>query len=453
MTSALPRPLVSGPVHVPADADYAPELAAFNTDIQHTPDIVVGVSSADDVVRSVAFAREQGLSVSVQGTGHGASAAVTRGLLVSTRRLDAVRVDPGTRNATIGAGARWGAVVAAAAEHGLAPVPGGSGTVGVAGYLLGGGLGPFARSHGFSSDYVLGFTVVTGAGDLVEATADANPDLFWAMRGGKYGLGVVTEVRLRLVELDPLYAGSLFFAEDDIEAALHAWADWTPSADPAVTTSAAVIRFPPLDVVPEPLRGRRLLSVRFAYPGPAEDGKRLAAPLRAAAPVYLDVLAPMPAAQMARIHNDPEQPGPSWTTGAMLTHLDKQSVDVLLSQVGAGTDAPFVAAEVRHVGSPATSRDVPEGSAVGGRGVAYTLGLISLPVPDLFRAATPAAAAALVGELGPWRAEETTVNFTGVRRPGEAAPRSWSPEVAARLAEVRRRYDPAGVLAGPPAAH
>jgi FAD/FMN-containing dehydrogenase len=446
MTSALPRPLVSGTVHVPDDADYASEIAAFNTDVQHTPDLVVAASEAADVVRSVAFARERGLSVSVQSTGHGAHAPVTGGLLVSTRRLNTVSVDPATQTATIGAGARWDAVIAAAAEHGLAPVPGSSATVGVVGYLLGGGLGPFARSHGFSSDYALGFTVVTGAGELVEATADENPDLFWALRGGKYGLGIVTELRLRLVELDPLYAGALFFAEADIEAAMHAWADWTSSADPAVTTSAAIIRFPPLDVVPEPFRGRRLLSLRFAYPGPAADGERLAAPLRAAAPVYLDALAGMPAAQLARIHSDPTEPGPSWVTGAMLTHLDKAAVDTLLSHVGAGTDAPFVAVEVRHVGS-ATTRDVPEGSAVGGREGAYTLGIVSLPVPELFRTAAPAAAAALAGDLTPWRAEETTVNFTGVQRPNEPAPRPWPPAVSERLSKIRRTYDPTGIFA------
>lgn len=449
MTSALPRPPVSGAVHVPEDADYAPEIAAFNTDIQHAPDLVVAAADAGDVVRSVAFARERGLRVSVQSTGHGAHAPVSGGLLVSTRRLNTVSVDPATQTATVGAGATWDAVIAAAAEHGLAPVPGSSATVGVVGYLLGGGLGPFARSHGFSSDYALGFTVVTGAGELVEATADQNPDLFWALRGGKFGLGVVTEVRLRLVRLDPLYAGALFFAEGDIEAATHAWADWTSSADPAVTTSAAIVRFPPLDVVPEPFRGRRLLGLRFAYPGPAADGERLAAPLRAAAPVYLDALAELPAAQMARIHSDPTAPGPSWVTGAMLTHLDKAAVDTLLSHVGAGTDAPFVAVEVRHVGS-AASRDVPEGSAVGGREGAFTLGVVALPVPDLFRTVAPAAAAALAGDLTPWRAEVTTVNFAGVPRPNEPRPRPWPPAMADRLAKIRQTHDPDAVLAIPP---
>jgi hypothetical protein len=132
----------------------------------------------------------------------------------------------------------------------------------------------------------------------------------------------------------------------------------------------------------------------------------------------------------------------------MLTHLDKSAVDVLLSHVGAGTDAPFVAVEVRHLGS-AASRDVPEGSAVGGREGAYTLGLVSLPVPDLFRSVTPAAAAALVGDLTPWRAAETTPNFTNMQRPGEPPAKSWSASTSARLAEIRRHYDPDSVLAVP----
>jgi FAD/FMN-containing dehydrogenase len=439
-------PVVSGPVHRPGDPGYAPELAAYNTAVEHSPEIVVGAADADDVLRSVRFARERGIPVAVQSTGHGAHTPVTSGLLLSTRRLDAVSVDPATRTATVGAGARWGAVIAAAAEHGLAPVPGSSDNVGVAGYLLGGGLGPLARSHGVSSDYVTGLTVVTGEGELVEADEHENPDLSWALRGGKSGLGVVTGLRLRLVELRTLYAGSLFLAEEHIETVLRTWTDWTATADPSVTTSVAIIRFPPLDAVPEPFRGRRLLSLRFAYPGAVEDGARLAAPLREAAPVHLDALGELPGADLARIHNDPSEPSPSWVSGTMLTHLDQTLVTALLAQVGAGTDAPFVVVELRHLGG-AAAVDVPGGSAVGGRAGAFSLGVVSLPNPALFEAVTPAAAAELTRELKPWLAPETTINFVGLPRPGEEPARAWSPGTAARLREVRRRYDPDGLFA------
>ncbi len=109
---------------------------------------------------------------------------------------------PSKRTAAIGAGTRWETVVAAASGYGLAPIAGSSTKVGAVGYLLGGGLGPLARSHGFSSDYLIELDVVTGEGELIEASAQHNPELFWALRGGKAGLGIVTEVRLRLVELE-----------------------------------------------------------------------------------------------------------------------------------------------------------------------------------------------------------------------------------------------------------
>jgi FAD/FMN-containing dehydrogenase len=435
---------LSGRVFGPGEAGYAPEVAGFNTAVVHTPDLVVAAATAADVVEAVRFARAHGQRVAVQSTGHGAHTAIASGLFISTRRLDSVTIDTRTRTATIGAGARWAPVVAAAAAHGLAPVTGSSANVGVVGYILGGGLGPLARSHGFSSDYLLGLSVVTGAGDLIEASTETHPDLFWALRGGKVGLGIVTEVRLRLVPLSKLYGGSLFFEEVHIEAALRAWVAWTEHADPLVTTSIAIFRFPPLDFIPAPLRGRRLLSLRFAYPGATEEGVRLAAPLRAAAPVYLDGLAELPAAEIARIHNDPSDPGPSWVSGALLTHVDQQCASVLLGHFGAGTDSPFLAAEVRHLGG-ATARDVEGGSAVGGRRSAFTLGLIGVN-PENFQSELPAVEARIIESLRPWLSSESNVNFAAHPRSARHATPAWPADTLARLAQVRRKYDPDAVF-------
>jgi hypothetical protein len=433
------------PVYTPADAGYGPEIAAFNTAVVHEPALVVAAGSAEDVAGAVAYARAHGHKVRVQGTGHGAHAPITGGVLISTRHLDRVAVDPAARLATVGAGVRWAPVVAAAAEHGLAPITGSSVTVGVAGYLLGGGVGPLSRSHGFSSDYLAGATVITGTGERREAGADQDAELLWALRGGKLGLGVVTELRVRLVPLPSLYAGALFFEEAHIAAALRAWVGWTAGADPMATTSAAIVRFPPLDVVPPPFRGRRLLSLRFAYPGAHDQGARLAAPLRAVAPVYLDALGPLPAAEVARIHSDPTQPVPSWSTGMLLTHADRGFADALLGHVGAGTDAPFVAAEVRHLGQ-ATARDVPGGSAVGGRSAGFSLGLVSTK-PELFASVVPAAADRIIQAVGPWLSPETNVNFVSAPRSPEHLASCWPAATRARLADLRRRHDPDGLFA------
>src|ERR1700754_507745 len=139
MTSTLSAE-VTGPVLAPYDGGYAEEVAAFNLAATHTPELVVGATSDADVAGAVRYAGDHGLHVHVQGTGHGAEVPITSGMLITTKRLDALTIDPATRTATIGAGQQWGAVVAAAAKHGLFPVSGAASTVGVAGLLVGGGV-------------------------------------------------------------------------------------------------------------------------------------------------------------------------------------------------------------------------------------------------------------------------------------------------------------------------
>ncbi|MET0789350.1 MAG: FAD-binding protein [Cellulomonas sp.] len=430
---------VTGPVLLPDDDGFADEVAAHNRAVVHTPDVAVGASSVQDVVETVSWAAEHGVPVTVLATGHGARTPVTSGVLLTTHRLGGVTVDPATRVATIGAGSHWTDVVPVADAHGLAPVAGSSTHVGVVGYLLGGGLGPFARSHGFSSDRLESLTVVTGAGEVVEASADQHPDLFWALRGGQHRLGVVTQVRLGLTAMPSLYAGSLFFDAEHIETALRGWLAWTASADPGTTTSAAIIGFPPFDAVPPFLRGKTVLVLRFARPGDEAAGKAAAAPLRALAPTLADTVGPLPVARSAEIHNDPTDPGPSWVRGLMLSHADDDFATAWLGLVGPGTEHPFVAAELRHIAG-ATAVDVPAGSAVAGRGAAFTLGLIGVD-PTQFETTIPAAASAVAEAVAPWTAAELNPNFAGTGTP------VWDGPTAERLARVRQKYDPAGVFA------
>jgi FAD binding domain len=440
------RARVSGPVLAPDDEGFAEEVLPWLRTFTHSPDVAVGATSASDVVEAVAFARENGLAVRVQGTGHGSDEAITDGVLILTRRLNQVSIDPSTRIATLGAGVPWNQVIVAAAEHGLAPITGSAGTVGAVGFLLGGGLGPLARSHGFASDYARSFEVVTANGELVRASADEHPDLFWALRGGKGGLGVVTEVQVELVELPTLYGGSLMFDAENVDPALRAWLDYAETADPRVTTSAAILRMPDLPFIPEPLRGHTLLAVRFAFPGNASEGEALAAPLRAAAPVYIDALAEMPASAIGTIHNDPPDPTVGWTTGSLLASAGPEFASTLLGFAGYGREFPFVAVEVRHIGS-ATAVDVASGSAVGGRSATYTFNLVGAPNPALFDTVLPAAAGALLAAIAPWISSENNVNFGGRFADRAAYEKAWSPAIFARLGEVRGVYDPDGLFA------
>jgi hypothetical protein len=435
------RTAVSGSVLEPGDAGFDEEVSGFNLAVQQRPDLVVGVTSTDDVVAAVRFARAQRMPVRVQATGHGAHQPITDGLLVSTKALDSVSIDVDSRTATIGAGTMWAAVISAADPHGLAPITGSSTNVGVVGYLLGGGLGPLARSHGFSSDYVRSFTVVTPTGEVVQASADDNPNLFWALRGGKNGLGIVTEVQVELVPMPELYAGSLAFEGAAIEPAIRRWVEFTSTAPDDVTTSVAVYHFPPIDLIPEVFRGKDILMIRFARPGDAADGARIAAPLRDAAPTLVDNLGPMARSDVGLIHNDPSDPGPAWSRGAMLDSIDEEFVTVLLSQAGAGVRTPIMIAEIRHLGGR-TNVQPDGGDAVGGRGAAFAMSMISAPDPSLFAEVAPAATSQLLDALAAWLSSEMNANY-GLDAPEHI----WPGAVGERLTAIRSAGDPDGIFA------
>ncbi|MET4782998.1 FAD-binding oxidoreductase [Glaciihabitans sp. UYNi722] len=445
------RAIVAGPVLGTSDGGFAEEVSAFNRAFIRTPDVAVGATSEADVVEAVRFAAAHNLRVRMQATGHGAESAITDGLLITTQRLYALSVDGGSRIARIGAGVRWGSVLTAAEPLGLTAITGASGNVGAIGYTLGGGVGPLSRSHGVSSDYARGFRLVTADGSIVTADAEENSDLFWALRGGKGGFGVVTEMQFELVPLTALYAGSIFFDTPHIETVLRSWIDWSASADATVTTSFAIMRLPDFDAIPQPLRGRTVLNLRFAYPGGETEGKRLATPLRELAPAIIDTIGVLPASQVGTIHNDLTEPGPGWVTGGLLNDLDQDFATELLATVGPDQQVPFIVVEIRQLGGR-TFVDVPEGSAVGGRASGYTLSLVGVPNPDLFAQVLPAVANQVMSAIAPWISPETTINFAGDGSDAEQFGKAWPSAISERLSSLRMQWDPTGLFAyGPPA--
>lgn len=429
-----------GPVFVSGEDGIEGELKGSNLVIHHRPDVVVGAASEADVALAVRFARDHGLPITVHATGHGAHASVDGGLIITTHRLDALEVDQHARTARVGAGVRWGAVVEAAAPFGLAPVSGASPNVGVVGLLLGGGQGPIGRTFGYGSDWLRSARVVTADGDVVTASATSEPELFWAVRGGKFGLGIVTEVVIEMPHVPSLYAGSLFFADDAIEPAFRAWLRWVDTVPDAVSSSVAFISFPDLEAVPGIFRGRFVLTIRFAFVGPVEQGESWAAPLRAAVPVLLDAIGPLPLDRVASIHNDPTDPAPGWTRGAFLGAVDDHFADVLLSSVVGERRPPFISVELRHLGGR-LARDVAGGSAVGGRGAEFGLVFVGVPDPSLFEHVLPEAADALIGSLAAWVHAEINVNYAG-ELTSQNVERCWPAAELERLEAVRQQYDP-----------
>src|SRR4051794_21415877 len=184
---------VAGSVLLPGEAGYDDERAVWNLNHELLPALIVVPESATDVRAAVAFAARQHRPVLVKSTGHQMVGQAHGAVVIATRRMNDVAIDAVGRTARVGAGAIWSEVVGKAAEAGLAPLNGSNPTVGVAGYTLGGGLSPtLGRSQGYAADHVRSLDVVTADGELRHVDAESEPDLFWALRGGKGNFGVVT---------------------------------------------------------------------------------------------------------------------------------------------------------------------------------------------------------------------------------------------------------------------
>jgi hypothetical protein len=393
----------------------------------------------------VRVAARHDLHVTVFGLGHGIQRDVAGGIVVTTAGMADVSVDPAARTARVRAGARWQDVLDAATPHGLAPLSGSSPLVGVIGYLLGGGIGPVARTFGFAADHVRSLEVVTGDGEVVTASADENPELFWALRGGKHGLGIVTEAVIDLFPLRTLFAGGLFFDGGLARGVLSTFADWSATLPEEATTSVAILRLPPLPEIPEPLRGRTVLHVRLAVV--TEDAgvaERIAAPMRAAGPRIIDSFAELPYAAISSVHNDPVDPMPVVEGGALLDDLDQDAVDALLAVAGPEVPVPLVMVELRRLGG-ALAREPQTPNAVPGREARYGIFVIGAPVPELFPA-LPGIIQGVLGALNPWRSERSLPNFLGAANTPHDYRNAWAPEARERLAAVRATVDPRGVF-------
>lgn len=442
------RSRLEGEVHVRGEEGYQSSIDGFNTLSPVAPDLVVVAAGEEDVQQAVRFALTHDLPVAVQATGHGSYRRVDRGVLIRTHLMNAVSVDADAGTFTVQAGVRWADILPRLAEHGLAAVTGSSPTVSAVGLVLGGGLGPFSRTLGWAADRAVSFRVVDGSGDLLEVSADESPDLFRALKGGKVGLGVVTSMTARAVPLREVYGGGLFFAQEHIADVHRAWLDWAVALPEAANTSIAILRMPP-EGVPEPLAGRTLAHVRYAYVDPGLDaaalieaGEFLLAPLRAVAPIHLDAVGPMPAADVGAIHADPPGPLPVWEYGEFLDEVDRDYVDTVLRHAGADADAPFAMVETRIMGG-AIPRDADAPNAIGGRRAHFAL-LVVAAVPPGQWDAISAKGDALFADVAPYLHAEVNYNWAG--HPAGRFDRVWSPETSRFLAAVRQKHDPRGLF-------
>ena len=434
--------LVAGPVLTPADPDFPAEIMGFNVAHLHSPDLAVGATSAEDVAAAVRWAAANRLTVTVQATGHGSITSMAGGLLISTRRMTGLDIDPVARTARVGAGVRWADVITAAAPHGLAPLNGSSSQVGVIGYSLGGGLGPMGRRYGFAADHIRSLQLVTAAGEIRKVDAESDPELFWAIRGGKGNFGIVTALEFSLMPVARLYGGGIFFPIADAPALLRRWRDWSASLPEESSTSIALLQLPPDPALPDPLRGQRVLHLRFTHLGTAVEGAAVLAPMRALAASLLDGVGEIPYAAIDSVHMDPVSPMPSSERGVTLRELPDGAIDALLGQVGGDVATPLVMVEIRQLGG-ALARPPAVPNAVTGRDAAFTffaVGVLAGPGADM----VPGALQALMDAAARWTTG-SLLNFQGAVTPAQVGA-LWSDADRARLLDVKDRLDPAGLF-------
>jgi FAD/FMN-containing dehydrogenase len=434
---------IRGPVARLGDADYDPERTGFQAAYQHRPALIVGATGPADVRAAVAFAAGRELPIAVQATGHGLAVAAEGGVLINSRRMTKVRVDPVARTARVAAGVRWQRVIQEAARYGLAPLSGSAPDVGVVGYTLGGGLGLLSREYGYTADHVRAVEIVTADGEQRRVTAEEEPELFWALRGAGGNFGVVTALEIDLVPVTTLYGGGLYFAGELAPDVLVAWREWTAAAPEELTSGVGLIPYPDLPMVPEPLRGRYVAHVRIAYTGGAADGSRLVAPMRAVGPALIDTLGEMPYTESGAITADPTMPHGYYGTNAMLTELPPSLPASVLELTGPNSPVPCVV-QLNHLGG-ALARPPSVPNAVAHRDASYLLRVLSV-VEGAGPSAAHRAPGRLTDAMAPWTLGRSPNFVLGEPSTADAVRSSYHPDDYPRLARLKARYDPANLF-------
>jgi FAD/FMN-containing dehydrogenase len=431
------RERFTGRVVGPQDADYDSLRAVTTGGIDRHPAAIVRVADARDVAGAVALAQELGLELAVRSGGHsGAGHGTTDGgLVIDLRDLKQLDIDVEARTAWAGSGLTAGEYSTAAAEHRLATGFGDTGSVGLGGLITGGGMGYLSRKYGLTIDNLLAAEVVTADGRVREVDAGREPDLFWAIRGGGGNFGVVTRFQLRLQPMAEFSGGMLVLpATPETVAGFVAAAEAAPEE---VGTIANVMPAPPMPFLPEALHGKLVILGMMAHAGPAAAADVAFAPFRALATPYADMLRPMAYPEMFPPDDSDYHP----TAVARTMFVDRigpAEAEMIVERLGA-SDASMRVAQLRVLGG-AVARVPADATAYAHRSSRILVNLAAFYEAEEERRARKAWVDDFADRLKQGD-DGAYVNFVGDE--GEEGVRAAYPAAThARLAEIKRRYDP-----------
>ena len=426
----------------PGDDGYDTARTVWNAAIDRRPALIARPDATADVLTVVRFARECGMEISIRGGGHSAAGhAVADGaLMLDLSAMKAIEVDPAARTAVAGPGLVWRELDAATQEFGLATTGGVVGSTGIAGLTLGGGIGYLDRLAGLTCDNLLAAELVTADGEVLQASADAHPDLFWALRGGGGNFGVVTAFTYRLHPVTEVYGGLLGYTTDRAAEVLRAFAEFGPGAPGRRALYAGLVTAPPAPFVPEHLRGQRVAGLIPVYFGPAGEAARVLAPLRDLAPPVLDLTQPMSYQQAQQLTDGLNPPGMHhYYTAEWLHDLDGQAIEALVAAAASAPSRQSVIVIKRMGGATA---DVPaDATPFWYRDAAYNLDVHAQWAPTSPPELHTAWAQATRQAARHASAGGGYVNFIGADQ-GPGRVRAAYGGNYARLAQIKAAYDP-----------
>jgi FAD/FMN-containing dehydrogenase len=428
----------------PGDDGFDIARQAFNLTLDQRPELVALPENEREVAAVIREARERGLRVAPQRTGHNAAPIDWErpAILLRTDAMQGVEIDAENRRARVRAGARWLDMVDDLSDMGLSALHGSARDIGIAGYSLGGGVGWQARKRGMQTNAVTAIELVTADGELIRTDHDNEPELFWALRGGGGNFGVVTALEFELYPLDRIYAGAMFFPYERGDDVLHAWLDWTKDLPDEVTSVGRLLQLPDLPEVPEVVRGQSFALVEAAILGSEAHGVELTQPLRDLGP-SMDTFAMVPPKALTWLHMDPEDPVP-YASGTIMTgDLPSSAIDGVVEAAGAGSGSVLVSTEVRHIGG-ALARSAPHHGArdkLDGSYLMFALGAVMEP-GDV--EVIEADADRVVRALAPYASGSEYLNF--VETGSYDVSKAFSAENWERLRRVKAEVDPDGVF-------
>jgi FAD/FMN-containing dehydrogenase len=438
-----------GDLITPDHHDYDDARAVWNGTVDRRPRLIARCGGTADVAAAVRFARDCGLEIAVRGGGHNvAGTAVCDGIVIDLSAMRAVSVDLVERTALVQGGALWGDVDRETQAHGLATTGGIVSHTGVGGVSLGGGIGWLMRKHGLTVDNLVQAEVVTAESEIVGASADDHPDLFWALRGGGGNFGIVSSFRFALHPVGPtVTAGPVFWAAEDTTDVLRFYREFVADAPDELGNIVRLGTIPPLPVVDEELHFRPAIAVTSCYAGPVEDGERAVRALRQFGTPLVDLVGPtLYVDHQSGIDDTVPHGWHYYWKGTSLAALSDAVIDIL-AEHAYGVTSPRSYAAIFHMGG-AVSRSPQDATAYSGRDVAHDMSIDAVWLPeqdDTVRASETAWARAFLDALQSHSAG-VYVNFLDADDDTSRVREAYGNDAYRRLAEVKAKYDPENVF-------